>query len=113
MEFSFKKIFQSFQNHVLPFTYRQGGEVVITPHRDWLVLIAGGVFLGAIFVFVAVFLFIIVNEDETSSLISGERAPIRPIATEKLKSVIEMYQERERQFDALFNEAPSIADPSL
>ena len=85
----------------------------ITPHRDWFILVVLMIAIGAILVGAAAYLFMVINNDEGADIGAAGKNSFDSVHVEELNTILKLYSEKEKQFDALFNTPPNIIDPSL
>ncbi|MBI2047925.1 MAG: hypothetical protein HYT27_02185 [Parcubacteria group bacterium] len=97
----------------LSFLRNLNGKFEITPHRDWGILIGASVFVAAVFVALAVYVFVIINSNESVAVGTVGVGSANIVHTEKLQAVLTLFSEKENLFKNLFNISPQIIDPSL
>ena len=108
----FNKIITSVYKR-LSFLRNLNGRFEITPHRDWGILISASVFIAAVFVALAVYVFVIINSNESVTVGTVGVGSANIVQTEKLQTVLMLFSEKESVFKNLFNIPPQIVDPSL
>ncbi len=87
---------------------------VLTPHRDWKIIIIVSSFLLIVLSVWSVYFFIQVNEEKMFFEIEEKSVEdFEVLDVEGLKKTIEFFENKEEKFNTLTEEKPGIVDPSL
>ncbi|MDP3726233.1 MAG: hypothetical protein Q8R36_03490 [bacterium] len=109
----FEKIAHNTQKHSL-FSFNSNvSHFVITPYRDWFLLIIAGAALGVALVSVSVYLFFIFNNHEAVTTLSSGGTQFESIDETKLKTALILFEEKKNIREKLLTYPPLIVDPSL
>jgi len=109
----FKKVTEKIRSRFSFFTDPNKSTLEITPYRDWLLLIIIITIVVIALSVIAVYLFIMINSDETveTDIIEGNKS--LSVDKETLNEVLDAFSEKESAYEKLFNTSPYIIDPSL
>ena len=87
---------------------------LLTPHRDWRILVVVFVLSFIVLGVVSTYFFIQVKEEKIfSETKENADEDFEVLDAEGLKEVVEFFENKENKFEFLSEEKPSAVDPSL
>lgn len=89
------------------------GVAEITPFRDWFTIVIMTGVVGAIFISVASYLFIVINSDERVKIETAGIGVFESVNKEQLGEALQLFSQKKDVYGKLFETPPNIIDPSL
>jgi len=86
---------------------------IITVYRDWRVVVAVFLSLNILIIASSFYLFVKINKEEIFLLENTGLVWVDRIDKGKLLDAVNLYEQREDEFQSLLRKRPQISDPSL
>ena len=109
----FKKNITIIRNRFLFLKNQNESATGITPYRDWFIMVAMAILIGAVFISVSLYLFIVINGDEGTAPVESGMNASGFVNQEQLEEVLQSFSRKENEFQELLKTPPRLVDPSL
>jgi len=91
----------------------QPGRSVTHPTRDWKIILGAFTALNIVIIILSTFLFLQINKGEIFLVDSTSPSTVDSIDKVLLKETLSFFEEKERVFESLKRNKPTLVDPSL